>query len=304
MSDPATSDVARTTTSTAINTARLAKTVDALPTLPVVAIQLGELVHSRNVSVQQVASLMANDPSTSAKLLKLVNSPYFGIPGGVTDIARAIPFIGFNTLYQLVLSVGVLDTLGAAGMRELWLHSLAVASIARELATEVRYSDPGGCFTAGLLHDMGTIALAKLEPAKFAASRAAMSSEHLTVEQAEERHGLMPHDQVGSALARAWRFPATLTVPIERHHDVHLSQVRARLTPNLRSVAEIVAVSDLLAVHCTTMFGSDAPTQTGERDRVEEMFAHLGFSRSQETTVLDRGRRQLEKSKVFLAVVK
>src|SRR5690349_19213134 len=88
---------------------------DSLPTIPIVALQIGEVVHSKNASVNQVAEILRSDPATSAKLLRLVNSPYFGIPGGVSDVAKAIPFVGFNTLYQLVLSISVLDTLCAEG---------------------------------------------------------------------------------------------------------------------------------------------------------------------------------------------
>ncbi len=95
------------------DTGRVIKALDALPTLPLVAIQIGEVIHSKNVSVQQVAEILRTDPATSAKLLRLVNSPYFGIPGGVTDVARAIPFVGFNTLYQLVLTISVLETLSS-----------------------------------------------------------------------------------------------------------------------------------------------------------------------------------------------
>ncbi len=70
--------------------------IDSLPTLPVIALQI--VVHGKSASVQQVAGLLRGDPATSARLLRLVNSPYFGIPGGVSDVARATPFVGFHTL--------------------------------------------------------------------------------------------------------------------------------------------------------------------------------------------------------------
>ena len=200
--------------------AQLTAALDSLPTLPVVALQIGEVVHSKNASVQRVAEALSTDPATSAKLLRLVNSPYFGIPGGVSDVARAIPFVGFNTLYQLVLSISVLETLGtkhaASDARALWVHSLTVATAARELATEVRFADPGSCFTAGLLHDMGKIALAKVEPRKFEAAYASMRAEAISIEEAERRHGLPAHDKIGSRLAKQWRFPASLATPIKR----------------------------------------------------------------------------------------
>src|SRR4051812_9738227 len=193
------------------------RALDSLPTLPIVALRIGEVVHSKNASVQHVVEALRGDPATSAKLLRLVNSPYFGIPGGVSDVARAIPFVGFNTLYQLVLSISVLETLGSSkggfDIKSLWIHSLTVATAARELATEIKFADTGGCFTAGLLHDMGKIALAKVDPEKLTLAFESMRAEGLTMEAAERKHGLAPHDRIGSRLARQWKFPASLATP-------------------------------------------------------------------------------------------
>lgn len=278
--------------------------LDSLPTLPVVAFQIGEVVHAKNASVQQVAELLRSDPATSAKLLRLVNSPYFGIPGGVSDIARAIPFVGFSTLYQLVLSISVLDALriGAAhDPRQLWTHALTVATAARELAEEIRFSDPGACFTAGLLHDMGEIALAKLAPDRVAATFDTMRADSVAIDIAERRHGLLPHDRVGSRLARRWKFPATLTTPIEQHHAIHRPEVRERMTQQLRTITEVVAAADHLSLSCRTStldpFGED-----GERE-VGELFARNGLSASQREALCDRTRARLDRSKVFLSLV-
>src|SRR4051812_22507965 len=176
------------------------RALDSLPTLPIVALRIGEVVHSKNASVQHVVEALRGDPATSAKLLRLVNSPYFGIPGGVSDVARAIPFVGFNTLYQLVLSIGVLDALDAKNAafdpRHLWLHSLTVGTAARELATELRFAGGGACFTAGLLHDMGKIALAKAEPERLGKVYASMRDEGLSMHDAELKHDLPAHDRI------------------------------------------------------------------------------------------------------------
>jgi putative nucleotidyltransferase with HDIG domain len=286
-------------------TTRIANALDSLPTLPIVAIQIGEVVHGKNVSVQQVAALLRSDPATSAKLLRLVNSPYFGIPGGVADVERAIPFVGFNTLYQLVLSISVLDALGAKGgpfdARSLWVHSLTVGTAARELATELKFSDPGACFTAGLLHDMGKIALAKVEPEKLVQAFAMMKAEGITIAEAEKRLGLPAHDKIGSRLAKTWKFPATLTTPIEQHHSINRPEVRAALGPNLRTISEIVASADYLSRMCAEPFTTDQLCEDGETDN--EVFARNGFTEAQQTALCDRTKTQLEKSKVFLSLL-
>jgi putative nucleotidyltransferase with HDIG domain len=282
------------------------KTLDGLPTLPVVALRIGEVIHSKNASVQQVADILRSDPATSAKLLRLVNSPYFGIPGGVSDVARAIPFVGFNTLYQLVLSITVFDTLRVGGNgldpRALWTHSLTVATAARELAIEVRFNDPGACFTAGLLHDMGKIALAKLDPDKLVATLATMRAEGVSQEVAERQHGMVPHDRIGSRLARLWKFPAGLVTPIEQHHSVHRPEVRERLVPNLRTITEVVAAADHLSLACQASFETVLFEEDGERDAAE-LFARNGLSRDHQQALIDRTRSQLERSRVFLSIL-
>jgi putative nucleotidyltransferase with HDIG domain len=292
-------------TADASETAEL-RALDSLPTLPVVALRIGEVVHSRSASTQQVAELLRSDPATSAKLLRLVNSPYFGIPGGVTDLARAIPFVGFSTLYQLVLSISVLETLrigpGGHDPRLLWTHALTVATAARELAEEIRFSDPGACFTAGLLHDMGEIALAKLSPDKVAAVFETMRADGVSIGVAERRHDLAPHDRIGSRLARQWKFPAGLATPIEQHHAIHRVEVRERMTSQLRTITEIVAAADHLSLACQTTGAHDPFGEDGERD-AGELFARNGLSQAQRDTLCDRTRARLERSRVFLALV-
>lgn len=280
--------------------------LDSLPTLPVVALQIGEVVHAKNASVQQVADLLRSDPATSAKLLRLVNSPYFGIPGGVSDVARAIPFVGFSTLYQLVLSISVLDVLsigpGGHDPKLLWTHALTVATAAREIADEIRFADAGGCFTAGLLHDMGEIALAKLAPDKVAATFETMRADGVAIDVAERRNGLAPHDRIGSRLARRWKFPASLATPIEQHHAIHRPEIRERMTQQLRTITEIVAAADHLSRACQDAGNADPFGEDGERE-VTELFARNGLSQVQRDALCDRTRAKLERSKVFLSLV-
>lgn len=285
---------------------RLARVLDSLPTLPTVALRLGDLIHSRRSSVQQVAEVLRSDPSLSAKLLRLVNSAYFGIPGGVTDVARAIPFVGFNTIYQLVLSVSVLETLKAPSgrlfdPRALWLHSLAVASAARVIGEEIRHTDPGSLFTAGLLHDMGKIALAKVSPESFISAIALARDEGLASVEAERRHGLPSHDRVGSDLARRWRLPAALSVPIEAHHAVVNAELRQRMIGPHRVAAEVIAVSDLIAQDVSVTAGVD------ERRAIDPgakaLLDALGIGNTDLEALYSKVMAQLEKSRPFLQLL-
>jgi putative nucleotidyltransferase with HDIG domain len=286
---------------------RLSRVLDSLPTLPMVALRLGELIHARRSSVQQVAEVLRSDPSLSAKLLRLVNSAYFGIPGGVTDVARAIPFVGFNTIYQLVLSVSVLETLKTPGGRQfdpraLWLHSLAVASAARVIGEEIRHADPGSLFTAGLLHDMGKIALAKVTPDAFINATALAREEGISSVEAERRVGLPGHDRVGSDLARRWRLPAALAVPIEAHHAVVRPELRERLVGPHRTAAEVIAVADLISQDVSATAG------VGEGRRpldpaTAALLDALGIGTTDLEALYSKVMAQLERSRPFLQLI-
>ena len=282
---------------------RLTALLDGLPTLPIVSIRLGEVLHARRSTVDQVAELIGADPSLSAKLLRLVNSSYFGIPGGVTTIAQAIPFVGFNTIYQLALSVSVLETLhtpsGGVYDRPLWLHSLAVAAAARVVAEDLRHADPGSLFTAGLLHDMGKIALAKLAPDQFLRSIEVAEQEGLSSPAAEVRVGLPTHHRVGADLARRWRLPASLIAPIENHHGILEPELRARLTAPARVGAEIVAVADLIGGAVSHTAG-EAPTSIVDPTPVRALLDALGVSDAKRDSLHRRVMLELERSRPFL----
>ena len=286
---------------------RLTRLLESLPTLPIVALRLGELIHARRSSVQQVAEVLRADPSLSAKLLRLVNSAYFGIPGGVTDVARAIPFVGFNTIYQLVLSVSVLETLKTPGgvhfdPRVLWVHSLAVASTARVIGEEIRHSDPGSLFTAGLLHDMGKIALAKVSPDAFMQAGALVRDEGLTSIEAERRVGLPNHDRVGSDLARRWRLPVALSVPIEAHHAVTQPELRERMVGPHRTAAEVIAVSDMIAQDIAVTAGVEGSRRPLDPVAVTLLDA-LGLGAADLDALYSRVMAQLERSRPFLSLL-
>ena len=285
----------------------MARALDTLPTLSVVALAVADVLQSPRATVAQVAEILRADPSLSAKLPKLVNSAYFGIPGGVSDISRAIPFIGFSTLHQLVLSVSVLETLDVDGSqgfdpRALWLHALTVGTCARVLAEDLGVANPGTCFTAGLLHDIGKIALAKLAPQQLARAYAEARNEGVSMDEAERRVGLPSHDTLGARLARQWRFPPELAAPIEMHHALHRPAMRGRMSPPLRSLTEVVAAADLVAHRCarstdTTLVAEPPDLEAGG------LFDRVGFSAARQQTLHAKTMRELEVSKVFLTLV-
>src|ERR1700733_5355143 len=100
-----------------------------IPTLPMVAMRVNELINDPNSSSADIAEVLKKDQVLVAKILRLVNSSYYAIPGGVTDVQRALAFLGFNTLAQLVLSLSVFSMFSSPdtqefSMPEFWKHAL------------------------------------------------------------------------------------------------------------------------------------------------------------------------------------
>src|SRR6185436_19393871 len=119
---------------------------------------------------------------------------------------------------------------------------------------------------------------------------------------AERKHGVMPHDRIGSRLARMWKFPAGLATPIEQHHAIHRVEVRERMVPNLRTVTEIVAAADYLSLICQESFTGTTFEEDCEPDAAQ-LFDRNGFAASQRDALCDRTRKALERSKVFLSLL-
>jgi HD-like signal output (HDOD) protein len=277
--------------------------VDSLPTLSAVAMRVGELVNDPRTSARDVATVMSQDPSLSAKVLRLVNSSYYAIPGGVTDVARAISFVGFHTLHQLVLSVSVLRAMqtpsGTFDARALWLHSLAAGSCADVIARRIGHKDPGACFTAGLLHDLGKIALAITEPVRFGVALQTARVLGEPMSRSEGEAGLPSHDRVGSRLARRWRFPAPLLAAIEFHHDGPSDRGRRELAPSLQAMIDVVQIADgLVRTFKIGDSGSPAPEQHDEAG-----LARLGLSPIHVDELYSALMRRLESSKIFLELL-
>ncbi len=124
---------------------------------------------------------------------------------------------------------------------------------------------------------MGKIALAKIEPEKLAGVFEAMRTEGISIADAEKRFDLAPHDRVGHRLAKHWRFPATLAIPIEQHHAIHRIEIRERLAPNLRSITEVVCAADFISQRCAKTFGADTCGEDGEPE-TDELFDRNGFA--------------------------
>jgi HD-like signal output (HDOD) protein len=197
--------------------------VHDLPSLPAVVAELLTSMEQDDIDLNYLAGRIALDQALTAKTLRLANSSFYGMPSKVTSIQQAMSVLGLHSVRTLVTACGVIGAVPpAAGLAldfdQFWRHAIATAVWARALARHLRQS-PDTAFTAGLLHNLGTLVLATRFPEEYAAVPL-WRAEHAEASVAEAELAVfgVDHAQAGSALAAHWKFPTAIQDAISHQH--------------------------------------------------------------------------------------
>jgi putative nucleotidyltransferase with HDIG domain len=197
--------------------------LDGLPTLPSVASGLVSMTQSPQTSATQVGELISQDQSLTARVLKLVNSAYYGFPKQITTVNHAVVILGFSRVKNIVLAASVFGMKGQALPQRFdapgcWVHSLGAAVAARTVARDLGRGDAEEAFVCGLLHDIGKLVLAQLSPEDYdRCLTLAEQRDELIRSQEQEAFGV-DHTEVGSWLAEQWKLPPAVVAAVRRHH--------------------------------------------------------------------------------------
>lgn len=270
-----------------------------LPTLPVVATQVSELINDPHSSSEQIADLLKKDQTLTAKVLKLANSSYYSIPGGVSDVQRALNYLGFNTLSQLVLSVSVVGLFKEKAetkfsFSEFWKHALGVAVGTEVLAKRNGKIKPQEAFTCGLLHDVGKLVLYTLEPGLFAQVVATAKDRSSTFIEVETEMRIPTHVELGEAVVKNWKFPSVISLAIKHHHDEWKSL--SRLPEAHRGMVQAVWIANQFALR--QRIGNSADYSGGKLESF--MYNQLGINENQVPEIEEEIAGSLDKAGAFL----
>jgi putative nucleotidyltransferase with HDIG domain len=233
-----------------ITTDHIITRLDELPSLPSIVYELSQVVNDPMSSTADVEKIMANDISLTGKVLRLVNSAYYAIPGGVSSLSRAIAYIGFDTINQLVLSTSILKALevkdpSAFDLNKIWKHAVGTAIASETIAKQVGHPQPVDLFTCGLLHDMGKVALYTLEPDTMLRIIELCKLAQISYHEAEEQLGIPSHAVIGQALALKWNLPLNVR-SVVRYHHVKEHAMRGGLTTDINHNVDIVFLANIL----------------------------------------------------------
>jgi len=215
-----------------------------LSSLPDVFAQIVEALKSPRSSAAYVAEVVSKDPSLSARLLRLVNSPFYGFPQKVETLSRAVAVIGSKQLTNLAMGISVLSLFkdippDVVNMKAFWQHSVACGIMARLLAGQIGNQSEERFFVAGLLHDLGRLVMLKNYPDH---ARCAMQLAHdrgMALFRTEALCWGFDHAELTSALLTKWKFPVILEKTILYHHQP--GKARAMLDAALLHTADAAA---------------------------------------------------------------
>jgi len=215
-----------------------------LTSLPDVFVRINEVLNDPNSTAKAAAEAIGKDTGLSAKLLKVVNSAFYGFPVKVDTLSRAVTIVGSRQITTLALGLSVISVFkdlpeGFVDMRSFWKHSIGCGIIASTLADPEAEIDAERLFVAGLLHDVGRLVLYRCLPRHAAHVLGTARAEGILLREAEQRLLGFDHAALGGMLLCTWRFPESLERAVRHHHGG--GAVFGLPMPAMVHVADVIA---------------------------------------------------------------
>jgi putative nucleotidyltransferase with HDIG domain len=250
----------------------LVKKLGNLPAFSPVLRHLMDILRNPNTSALDVAKAIMKDQALTTRLLRLVNSPFYGFSRRIGTVTEAILLLGFTAVRNLLVTLGVTDLFptgskSAVAAVCLWRHAASTAIAASLLSRELK--DPGreDVFVAGLLHDVGKLVELQLARDQFLAAVSLTRDAGLAMQDAERQMLGFDHPQAGYEVAKVWGFPEPLREAIRYHHQ-------PTAAPSAGREADLIHAADLLA----HTLGVAAPLEDSAPVPDEGVWGRLGVA--------------------------
>jgi len=220
-----------------------------LPSLPMIALQIIEMVQEDEVDVDKIAETISLDPALSSKLLKTVNSSFYGLPKTVGSVHQAVVVLGLNSVKTLALGFSLVNNLTGTGgdgfdHMAFWRRSLYCATAAKQLCEQLNIVQAEEIFMSSLLQDVGVLAMAQVLGESYGQLMAKTAGDHRQLSKQEKESLGGDHTEVGGALAESWGLPPLLVESIRLHE--HPDDAPENLRPLIRTVAAGAFAAELI----------------------------------------------------------
>jgi putative nucleotidyltransferase with HDIG domain len=279
---------------------KIALYIQKMPSLPTTVAKVLEVCNNPRTSPADLNHVISLDPVLVGRVLKLINSAYYGLGQQVTSLVRAIIMLGINTVKNLALSSAVLHNLSlskdiqAINMEGFWRHSLCVGVAAKVIAKKrgVDAKMAEEYFTAGLLHDIGKIPLNAVLAKEYMLAVGESDRERVSLHTAEDHLIGLNHANAGAMIAAAWKLEGAVGDAIARHHDYLTYE-----GPHKEILYSVVLANRFASVMEIGFSGNRYP------DKLDpSVWEFLGLNRDVFEEIEAVVNEEIEKAKVFLRV--
>lgn len=259
---------------------KILRTIQDLPPMPQTTFKALELIRNPNTSYEDLARVLETDQATATRVLRIANSPYYGMSGKISSLKFASTVLGLKAIEELVVVAGSTKALGKRlegyGLEagDLWQHSLGVAFGSKIIAARKNPGIANDAFSAGLIHDAGKLALDSFILERKQAFKTFLSDGKETFLHAEREILGFDHGEIASELCTSWNVPQNLATAIRYHHNPSMS--------NSNHLTYIVHVADIIAM----MSGLGAGIDHRQYTMDEKAMAMLGIEQDDLSTII------------------
>ena len=220
-----------------------------IPPMPNVAQQVLSLLSNPDTTAEKLQDIISADQALAARILKIANSPFYGIPRAIRTLSTAIMILGYKMIRNSVIATATKSINKRIGLMEamMWEHSIGVSIASYLLAKEIRFPDPEEAFLAGLLHDIGKQILNNYDSEKYMRVIEKAYNEDVTFYFAEKSIFGFSHPEVGALVIRKWRLSEELENAIRYHHDGFHTILKENPV-NIGKLPVIVNLADLICL--------------------------------------------------------
>ncbi len=212
--------------------------------LPENTSRIVQMANDPDCNIFQLLKLISHDAGLVSKIIQAVNSSYYSLPNKITQLDRAVAYLGLRTVKDLTLAASISSLfkgikLGKYTARDLWDHSIGVALFSRDLAVRSKKHDAEEAFLAGILHDIGLLMVVQSEEKQAQQIFAMVEKNEKTFAQAEVEVLGFNHAEAGAAVAERWKFPSSILEVIRSHHQPQQADEAHRPLCALITIADI-----------------------------------------------------------------